>query len=827
MNSHYKNLPENFYWKTYLSLNNDLNQNASESEIIEHYLTYGIKENRKYKLQETEQVEIIEKQKQKIYSYPTYLENFNQLHEKELLLTRPFLKDNVRYLKNSIDPNVMYSFLSFILIIDFNNGGGGTSFFINTIVSKYKKNQTFLILRFDGNKYYININEEYLVNIKFYNTEDIILFIDIFKSKISKVFVNHFIDFDNKFVNYILNLKILKIGITHDYYNIFKKPQPTFKNIKELVDNYVNDSPIDINMYDILISQHESNIDIFSKYYKKRIKIVELPDFKYSLQRYEANNDTITCCVIGNINKIKGIEKLKELISYHKQYKTNIEFCVIGYIADIHDFNADIHDFNNYCPYNSIDELNNLLVKYKPNIIIELSMWPETYSYTLTLSMLTELPILYLNKPDNSVVLDRLKNYKKAHSFEEEDNLFELIKKNKQNYFYTISPIIYYNNFWSNLFINRREKIESKTISQIKQFKYGVKPYFIYFPQFHEICENNINYYKKFNDAKNLQLYNENEVLEYDIPLKKYCDLNDYDYILNKGLIQKQVDFINNYNFAGFAMYYYWFSVNTYTNKHMIMDSVIDKFFNKNINMYNKKIFFIWANEDWTNNIALAPGKNIKYKKIINTYDTKSFIENSENLIKYFKSNKYLKINNKPVFFIYHTYVIDNIDKFNDILNKKCIENGFDGVHLVTNSFDKVYSKYKNFYINFNYKKFESRIFDKYDNQIKLDYKTYLDTSYHFQKDKIQTVAFDFNNRTRLYLPDRLDKSTICINNSEFHKIVLTQKLLETYNNNSYTDIDKILLINAFNEWGENMTFEPSEELGYSNINLLLEILTS
>jgi hypothetical protein len=35
----------------------------------------------------------------------------------------------------------------FILVLDFNNGGGGTTFFINTIVSKYKYNQTFVIAR--------------------------------------------------------------------------------------------------------------------------------------------------------------------------------------------------------------------------------------------------------------------------------------------------------------------------------------------------------------------------------------------------------------------------------------------------------------------------------------------------------------------------------------------------------------------------------------------------------------------------------------------------------------------------------------------------------
>ena len=37
--------------------------------------------------------------------------------------------------------------------------------------------------------------------------------------------------------------------------------------------------------------------------------------------------------------------------------------------------------------------------------------------------------------------------------------------------------------------------------------------------------------------------------------------------------------------------------------------------------------------------------------------------------------------------------------------------------------------------------------------------------------------------------------------------------------------IDNILLINAWNEWGEKMAFEPSEEYGYYYLNLLYDYL--
>ena len=50
-NRQYKDisLPEDFNWKIYLKLNPDLNRNFGEKEAIQHYLNFGYYENRKYK----------------------------------------------------------------------------------------------------------------------------------------------------------------------------------------------------------------------------------------------------------------------------------------------------------------------------------------------------------------------------------------------------------------------------------------------------------------------------------------------------------------------------------------------------------------------------------------------------------------------------------------------------------------------------------------------------------------------------------------------------------------------------------------------------------
>jgi hypothetical protein len=69
--------------------------------------------------------------------------------------------------------------------------------------------------------------------------------------------------------------------------------------------------------------------------------------------------------------------------------------------------------------------------------------------------MITQLPILYQKKKFPSVVESRLSTYSKAYSFDNVDNIsYESICSLKQNYFYTIEPVIYYGNFWNNYFGN-------------------------------------------------------------------------------------------------------------------------------------------------------------------------------------------------------------------------------------------------------------------------------------------------------------------------------------------------------------------------------------
>ena len=809
-------IPSDFNWKTYKSLNLDIKNITNKSTAMKHYADYGIDMNLAYSTNNNNT---------NLYKLPSpqllintnaiftdkNTDSCNSLHDSDIVLTKPFFNVST-YKQYSVHETIIDTINSFFLIVDFDNGGGGTTFFLNAIVSKYKHNQTFVIVRNYKENIKININEEYIID-KNYNDTDICVFLDKFKYKFSKCFINHTKGHTALFLNKLISLNKYLITLTHDYSLISKNPQPYYHELYELVNN--NSSIIDINHINLLITQHKTNVGVFASSYKHNIDIVKLPDYKYSNKICKYTNNCYVIGIIGNIIDIKGRKLLDKIQNYYIN-NPHIKIVVFGHIQ------SNICT-NRHC-YNSVSDLNKLLITHKPNVLLELSLWPETYSYTLTLSMLTQLPILVFKKTFPSVVMNRLEQYNKAYSFNTLSQLDVLIKTHNQPYLYTIKPVLYFDQYWDNLFIINSNKLY-KSISYIEKTPiHNIKPYFIYFPQFHQMPENDCLFYEGFNDIKNLELYNSSTDIKLDTPLLEYLKIDNYNKydLTNTNILQKQLDLIEYYGFEGIAMYYYWFSRNNISKNKMVMSKVVDLFFSSEINNKNRNIFFIWANEDWTSNPAF--GISAKYK-IKNIYDEDSFKQNALNLIQYFKHANYLKIDNKPVFFVYHDYLIENIDLFYEILDRVCVKNGFSGVHLVLNSFDNTSkSRFNKCYINFNYKKYSSRFKDD-NNQLTINYKDYIDTEYHINPNTIQTVVWDFNNKARLCKPDRLDKSTVCTGNTELNKVLFTQKLIKTYDRANKTEVENILLINSFNEWGEKMTFEPSDQYGYYNMNLLHSLL--
>jgi hypothetical protein len=57
--------------------------------------------------------------------------------------------------------------------------------------------------------------------------------------------------------------------------------------------------------------------------------------------------------------------------------------------------------------------------------------------------------------------------------------------------------------------------------------------------------------------------------------------------------------------------------------------------------------------------------------------------------------------------------------------------------------------------------------------------------------------------------------------NSIFNQTKFIDIIFNNYQSNKNDEIEKILLINSWNEWGENMAIEPSEENGDLYLNMI------
>ena len=369
--------------------------------------------------------------------------NYSYFSEKNVHFTRKINSKPYEFLNGAQTKNIT-DIGKFIFVLDFHNGGGGATVFLNFIVSKYKHCTNFVVARTYNNKIALTLNDDSIIEMM-NNENELMTFLDSNVKLLDKIFVNHSIGFSTKFIEFLFNFKKYNnkkmYTVTHDYIHIFSTPLATYETMHN---NKTHKNSYDINNFDEIITQHKTNLDIYDKYIvrKDMIKIEPLPDYYAIEKSIKTANTQVVIGIIGNIHKLKGYDMLKKIT---KKY-VNQQFVIFGISYHMENDNVI------FAPYNSISELNELLILHKPNIMLELSISPETYSYIFTLYSIINLPVIILNKPENSVIISRAKELNVEHYIinnEDDVNLYLNVAKSEFN---TINPEIRYNEYWDNLF---------------------------------------------------------------------------------------------------------------------------------------------------------------------------------------------------------------------------------------------------------------------------------------------------------------------------------------------------------------------------------------
>ena len=338
-----------------------------------------------------------------------------------------------------------------------------------------------------------------------------------------------------------------------------------------------------------------------------------------------------------------------------------------------------------------------------------------------------------------------------------------------------------------------------------------------YLPQFHTFAENEEWWGKGFTEWNNVTKAVPHFIGQRQPKLPH--DIGFYD-LSKKENIQKQIQLAKQYGIYGFSIYYYWF------DNHRLMEKPLD------IILENKDLdipFCInWANENWTKRWD-GGDKEILMAQ---TYDEDKLKDCIKDMEKYIRDERYIKVNGKPLIIVYKPTLIPNVEimikDWRDYLREVGIGEAY---IMAVKTFD-ITDKYKAIFDGFvEFPPFGMEI-EVMNSQLKFFNKNFKGVVYDYKKmvdNKTYIRPFDHklyrgifpawdNSARRQFTPDIFWGST-----PEIYQTWLEDLAKETVENDELDE--KMIFVNAWNEWAEGACLEPDRDYGYAYIQATRNVL--
>lgn len=346
-----------------------------------------------------------------------------------------------------------------------------------------------------------------------------------------------------------------------------------------------------------------------------------------------------------------------------------------------------------------------------------------------------------------------------------------------------------------------------------------------YLPQFHEIEENNKWWGKGFTEWTNVKkskpLYK-----GHNQPIQPLND--NYYNLLDKETVKWQAELAGNYNIYGFCYYHYWFE------GRKILEKPAENLLKwKDI---NKKICFCWANHSWQKTWNGSMEMLIKQ----DYGDEKEWEEHFNYLLDFFKDERYIKIDNKPLFMIFSPKNLNQLDERIKYYDRRCRENGFDGIFIIESINHVNHSPISNYSkgvvlrepnIGLTSSSFLTKVIHKLKRNYKRNYllKPML---YSYEKvcRKSLEYARQYTSDKRVFLGSYTGWDSTPRHGRRGYVISgSTPESFEEYLNNQRDILedrkDEFVFINAWNEWAEGMHLEPDTKNGLKYLEAIKRVV--
>jgi hypothetical protein len=348
----------------------------------------------------------------------------------------------------------------------------------------------------------------------------------------------------------------------------------------------------------------------------------------------------------------------------------------------------------------------------------------------------------------------------------------------------------------------------------------------LYLPQFHPIPENDEWWGKGFTEWTNVG--KAKPLFRGHYQPKVPADLGYYDLRLEETRIA-QAEMAKEYGIEGFCYWHYWFG-----NGKRILEKPINE-----VLLTGKPDFpfsFCWANHSWK---AKTWRYDTKDKILLEQqYPGKDdYINHFYSLLPAFMDERYINVDEKPIFGVYAPNDIPNAKEFIDIWNNLAIKNGLKGIYFIAYStLMKDISKHLNngynaVSIDYLHEFFHSRnLIKKIQQEIFMEAKIRPKTlSYKKYVEFILNNVIIENNVFPCLLPnyDHTPRSLyrgLVLDKSDPEKwYILLSHIFNKMKTND--NEENIILIKSWNEWGEGNYLEPDLKFGREYLNAIKKAL--
>ncbi|KIA88525.1 glycosyltransferase WbsX family protein [Kaistella jeonii] len=338
-----------------------------------------------------------------------------------------------------------------------------------------------------------------------------------------------------------------------------------------------------------------------------------------------------------------------------------------------------------------------------------------------------------------------------------------------------------------------------------------------YLPQFHEIPENDRWWGKGFTEWTNVKkakpLFKGHQQ-----PIEP-GELGYYDLLHTPDIQKNQAKLAKEYGLQGFIYYQYWFG-----NGKMLLEKPAENMLkDKSIDM---PFCFCWANETWK---GIWHGLDNPDTLIEQTYPgEKDYINYFNYLLPFFKDERYIRIDEKPLFVIYDSVALPA--GFIELFQNLALRNNLKGIYFMAsnrghNSYDyqakgfeakisgdynvlldKELFKIKNpAFINRIVKKLRKNS----NRPMILDYENFF-KKLHYTNSNVETFPMILPNWDNT--PRSKYKGFVFANSSPILFKKEIQKAIKFVAAQSFKE--KFVVIKSWNEWAEGNYIEPDEKEG-------------